>query len=92
METFTLLGDFVVSLFFYNTNCPQLPLDKTFIYEYNSIGNLTAVKSYNYTTGAVSGTPGTTALGYTNDKLTTFGSKAITYNSNGGKVVVTSSK
>ena len=69
---------------FYSLFIPWKSLDKTFIYEYNGIGNLTAVKSYNYTTGAVSGTPGTTALGYTNDKLTTFVSKAITYNSNGG--------
>lgn len=61
-EFSTLLGDFVYCIrFFFHWET----LDKTFIYEYNSIGNLTAVKSYNYTAGAVSGNPGTTALGYT---------------------------
>ena len=32
-------------------------LDKTFIYSYNGIGNITKVESYSYTTGEVSGTP-----------------------------------
>ena len=34
--------------------------------------------------GELSGTPGKTSFSYSNDKLTSFGSKAITYNSNGG--------
>ena len=59
-------------------------LDKTYVYEYNGIGNVTSVKSYAYTTGELSGTPGTTSFSYSGDKLTSFGSKAITYNSNGG--------
>ena len=61
----------------------SLSLDKTYVYEYNGIGNVTAIKSYPYTTGELTGTPGTTSFGYTNDKLTSFGSKAITYNANG---------
>ena len=59
-------------------------LDKTFVYEYNGIGNITSVKTYAYTTGTPSGTPGTTSFSYSSDKLTSFGSKAITYTSNGG--------
>ena len=59
-------------------------LDKTYVYEYNGIGNLNSVKRYSYTTDELSGTPGTTSFSYLNDKLTSFGSKAITYNTSGG--------
>lgn len=45
---------------------------------------MTAVKSYSYITGTPSGTPVTTSFGYSGDKLTSFGNKSITYNSNGG--------
>ena len=61
-------------------------LDKTYIYSYNEIGNITSVKEYSYTTGAVSGTPVTKYFGYNTthpDRLTSFGGKAISYNING---------
>lgn len=45
---------------------------------------MTSVKSYDFTTGTPSGTPVTTSSGYSADKLTSFGNKSITYNSNGG--------
>ena len=51
-------------------------LDKTYIYSYNGIGNITSVKEYLYTVGAVSGTPTATAYTYNSahpDRLTTFG-------------------
>lgn len=35
-------------------------LDKTFIYEYDGIGNITSVKKYAYTTGDVGTTPQST--------------------------------
>ena len=58
-------------------------LDKTFIYSYNGIGNITKVESYPYTTGEVSGTPTITNYSYSVDKLTSFDGKVITYNSIG---------
>ena len=61
-------------------------LDKTFVYSYNGIGNIANVKTYAYTTGAVSGTPVTTSYTYDGtqvDRLTSFGGKAITYDANG---------
>ena len=61
-------------------------LDKTYVYSYNGIGNITSVKAYDYTSGDVSGTPVTTSYAYDNaqpDRLTTFGGKAITYDANG---------
>ena len=58
-------------------------LDKTFIYSYNGIGNITKVESYPYTTGDVSGTPTTVDYTYSGDKLTNFNGKVITYNSIG---------
>ena len=55
-------------------------LDKTIEYEYNTnTGNLESV-----TTRKGSGTPTTTTFGYDNDRLTSLGGKAITYNANGG--------
>ena len=59
-------------------------LDKTYVYSYNGIGNITGVQSYSYTTGELSGTPSTTSFGYSDDKLTSFNGSAITYNANGG--------
>ena len=58
-------------------------LDKTFIYSYNEIGNITKVESYPYTTEEVSGTPSTVNYTYDGDKLTNFNGKAILYNSIG---------
>ena len=59
-------------------------LDKTFVYSYNGIGNITSVKTYAYTTAATpSGTPTTTSFGYSVDKLTSFGINSISYDSMG---------
>ena len=58
-------------------------LDKTFIYSYNGIGNITKVESYPYTTGDVSGTPTTVDYTYSDDRLTNFNGKSVTYNSIG---------
>ncbi len=44
-------------------------LDKTYVYSYNGIGNVTGVQSYSYATGELSGTPSTTSFGYSADKL-----------------------
>ena len=61
----------------------QSALDKTFIYSYNGIGNITKVESYPYTTGEVSGTPTTVDYTYSDDRLTNFNGKSVTYNSIG---------
>ena len=62
-------------------------LDKTFIYSYNEIGNITSVSQYAYTTDATpSGTPTTTTYTYDTthpDRLISFGDKAVVYNSIG---------
>ena len=69
-------------------------LDKTFQYEYNGIGNIESVKTYAYTPQgtALNTTPTVQSFTYddeTNsntthpDRLISFGSKAITYNSMG---------
>ena len=58
-------------------------LDKTFIYSYNGIGNITDVKSYAYTVDEPSGTPVTTSFGYTDDRLTNFNGTLLIYNSIG---------
>ena len=56
-------------------------LAKTFEYEYNEIGNLTAVKAYPFTLSAtLTGTPVTTTFGYTDDRLTSFGGATMGYN------------
>ncbi len=62
-------------------------LDKTIIYSYNNIGNLTSVKTYAYTTAATpSGTYTEQAYTYDGthkDRLTVCGAQEITYNSLG---------
>ena len=61
-------------------------LDKTFIYSYNGIGNITKVESYSYTTGEVGGTPSEDTYVYSSsapDMLTSFNGKSITYDGNG---------
>ena len=74
-------------------NCGQLirennsALDKTFIYCYNNIGNITSVKTYAYTTDATptgTYTEKTYTYDSTNkDRLTNFNGNSITYNSLG---------
>ena len=62
-------------------------LDKTFIYNYNEIGNISSVKEYAYTTEATpSGTASTKSYGYDlaqTDRLFLLGFKRITYDSLG---------
>ena len=58
-------------------------LDKTFIYSYNESGDISLVQSYPYTTGDVSGTPTTVDYTYSDDRLTNFNGKSVTYNSIG---------
>ena len=60
-----------------------LALAKSFVYEYNYLGNLTAVKEYSYTPNTLSGTPVTNTFVYTDDKLTSFGGSSIAYNAMG---------
>ena len=61
----------------------MLILAKSFVYEYNELGNLVSAKAYNYTTENVSGTPETTTFIYTDDRLTKHGSRTIAYNAMG---------
>lgn len=60
-------------------------LDKTFIYCYDSIGNISAVKTYGYTLGGVdeNGYDSIVESEYSTDRLTKFGTKSISYNSLG---------
>ena len=59
-------------------------LAKTFMYEYNGIGNLTAIKEYALSLSTTpAGTPVTTTFGYTDDRLTSFGGTTISYNAMG---------
>ena len=62
-------------------------LDKTFVYEYDNIGNITKVKEYAYTTaGTPTGTATETVYTYDStqrDRLTSFGGTSINYNSIG---------
>ena len=62
-------------------------LDKTFVYEYNLSGNITAAKTYAYTTGNISGShTSTNSYSYDaeqNDRLIAFNGKNISYNSAG---------
>lgn len=59
---------------------------KTILYTYDNIGNITKAQKYNYTTGAVSGTPTEDTYTYSTvypDRLTTFNNKNIEYDDNG---------
>ena len=61
-------------------------LDKTFVYEYNNIGNVVAVKTYAYTTGALGSMIPQQNFGYDTtypDRLTSFGGTSVNYNSLG---------
>ncbi len=60
------------------------PLDKTFIYCYDNIGNITSVKTYAFTTADTpSGTYMTDSYTYDKDRLTQYGYNNISYNSIG---------
>ena len=59
-------------------------LDKTFIYKYNNIGNITSAKTYDYTTGSVEGLTALSTDSYTydatnRDRLTYFGDVRVPY-------------
>ena len=59
---------------------------KTILYTYDNIGNITKAQKYDYTTGAVSGTPTEDTYVYSTsypDRLTSFNNKSITYDNNG---------
>lgn len=61
-------------------------LDKTFVYEYNNIGNIVNVKTYDYTTGLLGDVISQQNFGYdtTNtDRLTNFAGTTVSYNSMG---------
>ena len=61
-------------------------LDKTFVYEYNGSGNITAAKTYAYTTEAISGTPTTETYVYNStikDRLHSYKGNTISYDANG---------
>ena len=62
-------------------------LDKTFVYVYDNIGNITSVKTYGYTTGDISGDPtredSFTYHSTVKDRLTKFNNISISYDSNG---------
>ena len=71
-------------------------LDKTYIYSYNGIGNITSVKAYAYTTAQTpSGLCTTTSLTYGStvpDRLTKFGYNNISYDSMGYPTAVGNKK
>ncbi len=63
-------------------------LDKTFIYGYNEIGNITSAKAYAYTTGSVEGLTALSTDSYTydttnKDELTYFGGAFVPCNAMG---------
>lgn len=63
-------------------------LGKTYTYSYDNYGNLTSVKTYNYTTGALTGTVlNTDTYTYSNgdwgDQLVSFNGQTITYDQMG---------
>ena len=61
-------------------------LDKTFVYEYNDIGNIISVKTYNYTTEALGTVIAQRGFGYDTthpDRLITCGNMSISYNAMG---------
>ena len=52
------------------------PLDKTLVYEYNNMGNIVSVKTYNYTTGSLGSVISRQSFGYDTtypDRLTSCG-------------------
>ena len=58
----------------------------TILYTYDNMGNITKAQKYNYTTGAVSGTPTEDTYTYSTsypDRLASFNNKTITYDNNG---------
>ena len=62
------------------------PLDKTFVYEYNNVGNIVSVKEYDYTTEALSEDYTEKTYTYSTsqrDRLNNFNGTAITYNAMG---------
>ena len=64
----------------------NLLLDKTFVYEYNDIGNIVKVKEYDYTTDALGESCSEKTYTYSSsqpDKLTSFDGHSITYNAMG---------
>ena len=61
-------------------------LDKSFVFEYNNIGNVVAVKTYAYTTGTLGSVISQQSFGYDAtypDRLTACGGTTISYNSMG---------
>ena len=62
-------------------------LNKTYKYEYDSIGNIISKKTYSYTIGELESPMSTKTYSYTNtiypDRLTSYNNKSITYNSVG---------
>ena len=66
---------------FYEKSKENPLLDKTFVFCYDGIGNITSVETYNYTAPDTppTGSPTTKTFTYSADKLTAFGDKAITY-------------
>ena len=67
-------------------------LDKTLIYGYDSIGNITSIKTYGYTTGTVIGTPTEETFTYNTtykDRFRKIGSYSVTYNTDGCLTKVT---
>ena len=61
-------------------------LDKTFVYEYNNIGNVVSVKTYSYTTGSLGSVISQQSFGYDTtypDRLTSCGGTSVSYNAMG---------
>ena len=63
-------------------------LDKTFIYSYNEVGNITSVKTYAYAEAGTTPTGSYTTKSYTydgtnKDRLTNFNGTSISYNTIG---------
>ena len=68
-------------------------LDKTFVYEYNTIGNIVTVKTYNYTTGSLGTVIAQQNFSYDSthpDRLLNCGGESISYNAMGCPVTYNS--